>query len=267
MRKNLVIAICAGVLLSSCGTYTGEGAYAGGMVGSVLGSAIGGITGGWRGSDVGTIVGMASGAVVGAAIGSAADEKARSEVREHYDRVQQNKARGYNPYSSDRSGYYSPNGGGDDRLYDFGSSDYTGSYSAAQPTTSLPARSSVDDRVSGYGYNPEIEIVNARFVDDNQNGYLSSNETGKIIFEVMNRADYPLYDVQPTVVMATANRHIYISPNVHVERIAPHEGIRYTAMVKADNRLKDGSVTFCLSVLQGNRNISKITEFNIETRR
>ena len=62
------------VLLSSCDTYTGSGAYAGGSIGSILGSAIGGLSGGPRGSDMGTIIGMAGGAVVGAVIGSQADQ-------------------------------------------------------------------------------------------------------------------------------------------------------------------------------------------------
>ena len=74
------------VLLSSCGTYTGQGAFAGATFGSVLGSAIGGISGGWRGHDIGTVVGMAGGAAVGAAIGAAADQK-EQEKYEAYKRT------------------------------------------------------------------------------------------------------------------------------------------------------------------------------------
>lgn len=70
MKKTMVLSVTALVLLlSSCGTYAGAGAYAGAGLGSILGSAIGGIAGGWRGSDVGAIVGMAGGAILGAAIG------------------------------------------------------------------------------------------------------------------------------------------------------------------------------------------------------
>ena len=72
------------LLMSSCGTYTGEGAYAGATFGSILGSAIGGISGGWRGSDVGTVIGMAGGAAVGAAIGAAADQKQAERVEEYH---------------------------------------------------------------------------------------------------------------------------------------------------------------------------------------
>ena len=75
MKKPLILLFSSALLLSSCGTYTGSGAYVGGSFGSILGSAIGGIAGGPRGSDIGTIIGMAGGAAVGAAIGNQADQQ------------------------------------------------------------------------------------------------------------------------------------------------------------------------------------------------
>ena len=72
------------LLMSSCATYTGQGAYAGGMIGSLIGSAVGGMSGGYHGSNVGTLVGLAGGAAVGAAIGAAAD-KQEAERRQSYD--------------------------------------------------------------------------------------------------------------------------------------------------------------------------------------
>ncbi|MBQ7420688.1 MAG: hypothetical protein IJV27_00860 [Prevotella sp.] len=98
MKKILVYAMGAVLLLSGCGTYAGSGAYAGLGVGSILGSAIGGISGGARGSDIGTIIGVAGGAAVGAVIGAQADKKAQQDVHDHYMQVQENKARGINPY-------------------------------------------------------------------------------------------------------------------------------------------------------------------------
>lgn len=71
----MVFAVAATVLLSSCDTYTGTGAYTGATLGSILGSAIGGIAGGPRGSDYGTVVGMAVGAAVGGSVGAQADER------------------------------------------------------------------------------------------------------------------------------------------------------------------------------------------------
>lgn len=289
MKKDYILLVGALLIVSSCGTYTGEGAYTGGSIGSVLGSAIGGIAGGARGSDWGTIIGMAGGAAVGAAIGSEADQKAQQEVHDHYERVQASKVQGNSPYTDDtynmggKATYsyadtttlvngadgsgFDANGTGDDRIYNFQSSDYTGGYSAAQPTTNVPAQSSVECITGEYEYTPTIEIVNARFVDDNQDGTLSANEIGKVIFEVYNRSRQTLCDIQPSVLELTGNRHIYISPSVHIESIAPGKGIRYTAVVKADRKLKAGVAKFALTVLQGNKSISKVTEFNIQTKR
>lgn len=280
MKKLFILPVSAAVLLSSCGTYAGSGAMTGGSLGSVLGSAIGGIAGGARGSDIGTIVGMAGGAIIGASAGAKADQRVQDEVHDRYEKVQQRKARmqrsraGRDDYSQtddyalsgrrDSSGFDATNSG-DDRLYDFQGSDYTGDYSAAQPKTKAPAESSVEDLAGSYRYTPNIEILNARFVDDNQDGVLSRNEVGKIIFEVMNRSEKPVYDVQPSVLETTGNPHIYISPSIHVESIAPGKGIRYTALVKADKKLRTGRVAFAVTVLQGQKSISKVTEFNIRT--
>ena len=280
MKKLFILPISAAILLSSCGTYAGSGAMSGGSLGSILGSAIGGIAGGARGSDIGTIVGMAGGAIIGASTGAKADRRVKDDVHDHYEKVQHRKERerrnqtGYDYYNQtdgyaqydgvDSSGFDNTNSG-DDRIYDFQSSDYTGSYSAAQPNTKAPAESSVDKLAGNYQYTPNIEIVNARFVDDNQDGVLSRNEVGKIIFEVMNRGDKTISDVQPSVLETTGNAHIYISPSIHIESIAPGKGVRYTALVKADKKLKDGMARFALTVLQGQKSISKVTEFNIRT--
>ena len=50
MKKMIFLLLCSSLVLSSCDTYTGSGAYAGGSIGSILGSAIGGLSGGPRGS-------------------------------------------------------------------------------------------------------------------------------------------------------------------------------------------------------------------------
>lgn len=277
MKKSVIIIAASALLISSCGTYTGSGAYAGSTLGSILGSAIGGISGGPRGSDIGTIVGMVGGAVVGGAIGAAADERERQDVHDHYQRVMEQKAQqnarqgnydGYqNRYQDDMSSGFDETNSGDDRIYDFQSSDYTGNYSAQPGTEMMPLSSSVDQLAMGLEYTPAIEIRNARIVDDNQDRMISRNELCKVIFEIYNHGKEPIYDVQPTVVEANGNRHIYISPNMHVERIDPGRGVRYTAMLKADNRLKDGTARICVSVLQGNKAISKVCEFNVPTRR
>lgn len=301
MKKSIVLAMAALVMLSGCDSYAGSGAYAGASLGSILGSAIGGITGGPRGSDLGTIVGMAGGAIIGAKMGADADQRRADDIeqyrRERMERRNSRSCIGRTPltYGEDEvgndsissqmynngiksssrgdtlvvapdsvygSGFNSTNSG-DDRLYDFDGIDYTGNYSAQQPVTTMPMQSGVEKLASGMTYNADIEVRAARFVDENQDGKLQRGELCKIIFEVINRGAKPLADVVPTVVETTGNRHIYISPNMHVESIMPGKGIRYTALVKADNRLKKGTACFCVSAIQGGTNMSKVSEFRI----
>lgn len=315
MKKIMMLALSGCIILNSCDTYTGSGAYVGSSIGSILGSAIGGLSGGPRGSDLGTIIGMAGGAAVGAAIGSAADQK--EQQRRHDDVVQhrrlqqasgsgayqqgngngvyqsgRNGAYQYgqsqsastdNVYDSTLSGYNASESGynttdsgvqsdsgfdasnsGDDRLYDFQSSDYTGSYSAQQPQTVVPD-ATVEELGKTLSYSPTLEILNARFVDDNQNNSLNRGEICKIIFEIRNNGQQPVYDVVPTVIEATGNKNIFISPSIHVECLEPGKTIRYTAMVKASPKLKDGMAKFCVSVIHEGKAISKVNEFNIPT--
>lgn len=297
MRKSVIVGMSALLLLSSCETYTGMGAYTGSTLGSIFGSAIGGIAGGPHGSDVGTIVGMVGGAMVGAAVGSASDQRVQQQREEDLAQYRQDKAdraaarqrraeqrndatygtRSYgnlqsqsgsqngNAASTEQGQVFDPNNSGDDRLYDFNGSDYTGNYSSQEPTVSMPMQSSVENLAGNLKYTPYIEIKNARFIDDNQDGKIERGEMCKVIFEVFNRGKQTLYDIVPTVIEANNNRHIIISPNMHVEQLQPNSGIRYTALVKADNKLKDGSAKLCVSVVQGSKSISKVTEFNVPT--
>lgn len=268
MKKVILLMLCSSLVMSSCDTYTGSGAYAGGSIGSILGSAIGGLSGGPRGSDMGTIIGMAGGAVVGAVIGSQADQaQADRDAAYQQDRVERRSVNDYgNAPVTDNPEIFDSNNGGDDRLYDFKGKDYTGDYSAQQPTTSMPT-ATVEELGARFSYSPTLEIVNARFVDDNEDNFLNRNETCKVIFEIVNRGHAPVYDVVPTVVETTGNKHIFISPSIHVEKISPGSGVRYTAMVKSDRKLKDGMARFCVSVIHEGKSISKVNEFNIPTKR
>lgn len=305
MKKCIIYLVSGALLISSCGTYTGSGAATGATFGSILGSAIGGIAGGPRGSDLGTIVGMAGGAAIGATIGSRADQSEMQRVHDHYDRVQRNKERGYNPYDrqNQAGGYYQAPSNQDydnsDDAYSFSDStdnvlkdeesnasvsgfDATNSgddrielspgnndsYSASKPTTVMPnSQSSIDEIPVGVQYTPNIEISNPRFVDANKDGFLNRGESAKVTFEIYNRGQQTLYNVIPSVIERSGNRHVTITPSIIVESLAPGRGIVYTAFVKADKKLADGNLNFALAVLQGKKSISKVTEFNIRTKK
>lgn len=276
-KKGIILAMSAAILVSSCGTYAGEGAGAGAYLGSILGSAIGGISGGPRGSDVGTLIGMAGGAMVGAAVGSAADQAEQKKYEEYKrDRQQRTESRNNNNYGNyqyggqDNSGF-DPNNGGDDRI-EFEGFEQPKS-TTVQPTN-VPVQSiSVDqlkNAAPGYklNYNNKVELRKALFNDADHDGIIKAGEECKLSFEIMNNSDETLYNVFPTVMEVTGNKHIHISPSLRIESIAPHSGVRYTATVYGDSRLKDGEAIINVSVSQGNRQLTTdIQEFRISTRR
>ncbi len=261
MKKIALTLMSSMLLMSSCGTYTGEGAATGAAFGSILGSAIGGISGGWRGHDIGTIVGMAGGAAIGAAVGAAADQQEQKK---------------YEAYQRDRSGYQRGQGGYDNGRYG------NGSYSSSDDS-GFDATNSGDDRITFDGAGPQgqsskvesihigtpqIEIRNARFIDGDNDGVMRPGEECRVVFEVMNRSAVTIYDIQPTVTDVSGNKHIQISPNLHVESIAPNSGIRYTATILPDKKLKDGEVVIQMGVKQGNQEVAAQTkELIVQTRK
>ena len=278
MKKGSVIMMGAALLVSSCTTGAGAGAYAGSSLGSVLGSAIGGIVGGPHGSDVGTIFGMAGGAVVGGALGDAAEKAQRRSAQQYDD----------DTYASGNSRSYS-NGGnsanyvgddfdpsqmvdnsnsGDDRI-DFGAPSSSG---ANAPMPNAPSSQSVDasrvEQIYGNAKSDgKLTIRNVRFADSNGDGMLSGDEIGRVSFEIYNETAAPIYNFDPSVVEAEANKRIYISPSVRVENIMPGQGLRYTATVKADRRIKDGEIRLLVSAQKEGKPISYVTVVKVATQR
>lgn len=270
MKKTMMTMLGVAMLMSSCGTYTGEGAYVGAQFGTILGSAVGGISGGWRGSDIGSIVGMAGGAAIGAAIGQAADKAAEKKAEERYDVYRRERDAHsidrpndtYGTMSSEDSGFDAA-GSGDDRV-DFGISGPSGEApSAVTPKENDAPSVSVDDLKRA---RPQIELLNVRIVGNSQEGILRAGEQCKIVFEIMNRTHHTLMDVQPMVAELTGNKHLHISPNLHIESIAPGTGVRYTATIQADKRLKDGQAVLRISVAHHNKEQeSQTQQFTLQT--
>lgn len=290
----------AALLVSSCTTGAGAGAYAGSSLGSVLGSAIGGIVGGPHGSDVGTIFGMAGGAVVGGALGDAAEKKQAQEQHEvlsrRNQRIQREKAQRRSAQQYDDDTYASGNSAnyvgddfdpsqmvdnsnsGNDRI-DFGAPSPSGANAtmgnapmANAPMPTAPSSQSVDasrvEQIYGKAKSDgKLTIRNVRFADSNGDGMLSGDEIGQVSFEIYNETDAPIYNFDPSVVEAEANKRIYISPSVRVENIMPGQGLRYTATVKADRRIKDGEIRLLVSAQKEGKPISYVTVVKVATQR
>lgn len=290
----------AALFVSSCTTGAGAGAYAGSSLGSVLGSAIGGIVGGPHGSDVGTIFGMAGGAVVGGALGDAAEKKQAQEQHEvlsrRNQRIQREKAQHRSAQQYDDDTYASGNStnyvgddfdpsqmvdnsnSGDDRI-DFGAPSSSGANATMgnAPMSNAPmgnasSSQSVDasrvEQIYGNAKSDgKLTIRNVRFADSNGDGMLSGDEIGRVSFEIYNETAAPIYNFDPSVVEAEANKRIYISPSVRVENIMPGQGLRYTATVKADRRIKDGEIRLLVSAQKEGKPISYVTVVKVATQR
>ena len=178
---------------------------------------------------IGTLIGMAGGAIVGAAVGQAADEAHQKKVEQY---EQRRMDRGSVQRQSD---YDYP----DDRIY----------------MDNTPART------------PDVlEIRRPMLIDSSRDQVLARGEEARIVFEVYNTTDKILYRVRPNVTEISGNKHIEVSDNVMIESIAPGKGIRYTALVRADNGLRDGEAVFRIGVFLGrNEIVSQTREFRIQT--
>ena len=288
MKKGSVIMMGAALLVSSCTTGAGAGAYAGSSLGSVLGSAIGGIVGGPHGSDVGTIFGMAGGAVVGGALGDAAEKAQRRSAQQYDDDTYASgNSRGYSNGANsgnyvgddfDPSQMVDNSNSGDDRI-DFGAPSSSGANATMgnapmsnAPMSNAPSSQSVDasrvEQIYGNAKSDgKLTIRNVRFADSNSDGMLSGDEIGHVSFEIYNETAAPIYNFDPSVVEAEANKRIYISPSVRVENIMPGQGLRYTATVKADRRIKDGEIRLLVSAQKEGKPISYVTVVKVATQR
>lgn len=235
MKKSVIIGACGILMLTSCGSSAGSGAMNGAMLGGWFGSAIGGIFGGHYGHDVGTVIGMATGAAIGAANGARAEARDVERLEEYHERMRE---RGNERYGYDDSGFDATNSG-DDRI-DF--------------------ESSITDTNSTV-----FQLKNIRFTDANGDGILQRSEIGKVSFEIKNVTSQMQYDLAPSIAEASGNKHILISPNARIENIAPGQTLRYTAMVKADDGLKDGQISFEASVALNGKTQGKELTIGVST--
>lgn len=289
MKGNglFAVVLSAALLVSGCGSISDGGAsggFLGAELGSILGSAIGGISGGPRGSDVGTIVGMAGGAVIGAVVGDAAD-KAQQRKAERYDGNYRGDNRNGNYRGDDRNGNYRGDDRNGDSSYDsrsYGDSDDDATsdfdpenggddviqFDAPADNTSVEE----PDVVSKLQSDPApvsaspLELRSVRFVGKGNGLELHSGELAKVVVEVYNNTPEYMYNVKPMVMETSGNKHVFVSAPIIVEKIAPGKGIRYTAMVKADKKLKDGKVHFTVCAQESAQlRKSEIREFDVTT--
>ena len=121
-----------------------------------------------------------------------------------------------------------------------------------------------DDRVdlglTGPG-EPPLEIRYAVIEESKHDGVLTRGEECKVRFEIHNTSDHTVRDIRPIVCDVTENKHVKISPNLLIESIGPREGIRYSATILADKKLKDGEIKVMVGVSHGKREVKSQTRY------
>ena len=108
-------------------------------------------------------------------------------------------------------------------------------------------RNTVENDYSNIG---DLRIHRIRFIDADKNHVISSEETCQVLFEIINEGEETAYNVVPIV--TTDNKKLSVSQSVLIEQIAPHQGIKYTATIKAGKRLKQGETTIHLGIADRN---------------
>ena len=201
----------------------------------------GATTGGWFGSIIGSAIGGIAGGPrgsdVGTLIGMAGGAVVGAAIGQAAEEAQQKKMEEYQQRRIER-----------------GQGDY-------QPRYGYPENRGYETREKEV-----LEIRHPMLVDTSRDQILSRGEEARVVFEVFNTSTKPVYRITPSVTEITGNKHIEISDNVMIESIEPGKGIRYTALIRADNRLKDGEAVFRIGVFQGNREqSSQAREFRIQT--
>ena len=112
-----------------------------------------------------------------------------------------------------------------------------------------------------------LRIHNIRFIDDNRDHAISSGESSKVIFEIINEGDRTAYNVVPVVVETTGMKRIYISPSVMIEQIAPNDGVKYTANMSAGDKIKTGEINIRVAVADEFGQEFDWQEFSLPTQR
>ena len=112
-----------------------------------------------------------------------------------------------------------------------------------------------------------LKIRNIRFIDDSRDHVINAGENCKVVFEIMNEGNRTAFNVVPVVAEVTGMKHVYISPSVMIEQIAPREGVKYTASISAGERIKTGEVIFRIAVADENGEEYDWQEFSLPTQR
>lgn len=125
----------------------------------------------------------------------------------------------------------------------------------------------MDDYRQNNAYSPfvNIEIVDLRFVDENNNNALDANEHAKLVFIMRNTGRDYVYDIAP-VITVSGTKEIYLSPTAIVKELAPGKTVRYQSELVATKKLKNGTADFSIGFSDGDK-IYTMRSFQLRTNR
>ena len=125
----------------------------------------------------------------------------------------------------------------------------------------------LDDYRQNNAYSPfvNIEIVELRFVDENNNGALDANEHAKLVFILRNTGRDYVYDIAP-VITVSGTKEIYLSPTAIVKELGPGKAVRYQSEIIASKKLKNGVADFSIGFSDGDK-LYTLRSFQLRTNR
>lgn len=109
-----------------------------------------------------------------------------------------------------------------------------------------------------------LEVENLRFVDANSNKTIDAGENCRLVFEIKNKGANTIYDIAP-VITINGTKAIIVSPTAVISEIGPGKGVRYSAEVYANKRLRTGVADFTISFVKGDYKYT-MTTFQLATR-
>lgn len=125
----------------------------------------------------------------------------------------------------------------------------------------------MDDYRQNNAYSPyaSIEIADLRFVDENNNRALDSQEHAKLVFIIRNTGRDYVYDIAP-VITVSGTKEIYLSPTAIVKELGPGKAVRYQSEIIATKKLKNGSADFSIGLSDGDK-LYTLRSFQLRTNR
>ena len=110
-----------------------------------------------------------------------------------------------------------------------------------------------------------LRVTNIRFIDDNRNHVIDAGESCKLVFDIVNEGEVPVYNVVPVIEELNGMKHLAISSSAQIAYMAVGDRIRYTATVVGGKKLKPGNALFRIYTTESNGMMSEMREFSLPT--